>query len=751
MLRLSPINCSCLLLPILFLALPGPAGVLQAQTPEPAVIRGTVTDGAGAPLYLVNVQIAGTVDGSFTDEEGRFRFISYQFGEREIRATMIGCEPASRTIVLAPGDTVHVTLMLAETTIPLEDVVVAASTYTTGETETVTLRSLEVLTTPGAAADIFLAIKTFPGVAMVDEGAGLFIRGGDISETVTLLDQATVVHPYRFESPTGGVFGAIPPFLVGGTVFSTGGFSAKYGNALSGVLAMDSQNMPDQPHYYTNLGLAAASVGIDLPLVADRLGLRFSGNRSFTGLMFRLNGHLEDFTTTPRGVDGNLSLIYQYSPTGRIKLFNFVTTDRLGVHVDEPSFTGIYRGETTNWLHNIQLTEIRRDFLLQVSASLNRFNAQRRLGNLDLEPADKTWKLRADAERNLGDRNRLLIGGEIERTDNAFRGTIPVLAHVLDPAAEVFELDEAYAATRAGAYTELELNPVRHLVAGLGVRSDYHSLAREAVVDPRLNIRYTLSEYTNLRFALGIYHSFPSPYAFNPDSGNPELGPQRATHTIFGLNHERELLLIRLEAYRKPYRDLVLRHPDRNYINRGDGIAQGVDVFVKYGAFLLTRINGWLAYSYLQSRRLQSRHLGDDLSYDRGPSPFDITHNFTLVVKARLIHYLSGGFTYRYATGRPITPVTGAIPGAGGTYYLPVEGPVGSERLPAFKRLDTDFSYYLPFGRESAVILYLGISNLLNRANVLDYEYSVDFTERRERRTHYHRFIYFGATLQFNG
>ena len=43
--------------------------------------------------------------------------------------------------------------------------------------------------------------------------------GGDVSETVVLLDQATVVHPYRYESPTGGVFGTIPSFMVQGTVF----------------------------------------------------------------------------------------------------------------------------------------------------------------------------------------------------------------------------------------------------------------------------------------------------------------------------------------------------------------------------------------------------------------------------------------------------------------------------------------------------------------------------------------------------
>jgi hypothetical protein len=133
---------------------------------------------------------------------------------------------------------------MSESSVKLGDVVIAGSAFTTGdEASSLTLHSLDVYTTPGASADILRAIQTFPGVAAMDDGSGLFVRGGDVGETTILLDQATVVHPYKFESPTGGYFGTIPPFLVGGTYFSSGGFSARYGNALSGILAMESMNI----------------------------------------------------------------------------------------------------------------------------------------------------------------------------------------------------------------------------------------------------------------------------------------------------------------------------------------------------------------------------------------------------------------------------------------------------------------------------------------------------------------------------
>jgi hypothetical protein len=51
-------------------------------------------------------------------------------------------------------------------------------------------------------------------------------------------------HPYRYETPTGGFRGAVDPFLTQGVSFSTGGFSAEYPNALSGVLDLQLQERP---------------------------------------------------------------------------------------------------------------------------------------------------------------------------------------------------------------------------------------------------------------------------------------------------------------------------------------------------------------------------------------------------------------------------------------------------------------------------------------------------------------------------
>ena len=632
----------------------------------------------------------------------------------------------------------------------MEEAVVTASSYVTGMEDAATLQPLEVVTTPGAAADILLAIKTFPGTAMVDEGAGLFVRGGDVNETVLHLDQATVIHPYKYESPTGGVFGTIPPFLVDGTYFSSGGFSAKFGNALSGMLAMKSQNLPLVSSYTFNLGLAAASVGLNVPVIPGKLGVRFSGNRSFTELMMNVNRIDDEFVQTPRGWDGNLSVLYAYSPTGQVKFFNFSTFDRIGVLVDEPSFDAVFRGESLSRMHNLQWTDALGPWFLEASGSMSHYSAQRELGLLDIEQTDRAGKFRIDAEREpVEDRIRFFTGFEVEQLVNDFTGILPSRDDIVDPGASGYSIEERDLGTRTGGYAELEYKWTRRIATRVGGRFDKLSLASKWTFDPRMSLLYAVSPSTEVRFAWGLYHQYGLPYQYGT-TGSFRLQPQRAQHYIAGIHFDKGDWQARLEGYIKPYDDLILENDENEYENAGDGLARGVDVFLKYGGFLQTRVNGWISYSYLTSNRTQLRYTPSGAVFEKGPSPFDISHNLTLVAKARVIGFWSTGFTLRHATGRPITPITSAVRIEDQGYYLPIEGPVGSERLPAFQRLDMNLSYYLPFGRGHNATFYFAVSNVLNHKNVLDYNYSPDYSQRTERRSNYKRFVYFGVAVNVN-
>ena len=748
-------SLTMLLLAAFSLARPAGAQDGAAVGGEAATLHGIVVDESGAALPSANVWVRGTTLGVVTDSTGRFELrVDTRETPYVIVASSIGYERAQATVTVRTSNPDPVKLQLQKNVIEIDEVVVSTSTYTTGIEEGVTLDPFDVVTTPGAAADVFRAVQTFPGVSAVDKGSGLFVRGGNTSETVTLIDHATVTHPYKYESPTTSTFGTLPPFLVEGTSFSAGGFSARYGNALSGVLDMTSQGYPNQRSFYGNLSLAATSVGVDYP-ITDDLGVRFSGNRSFTELLFWVNGSNNEFSRTPQSVEANLNVIYDYSDTGTLKLFNFLSTSRLGVRVEEPGFSSTYRDETVNWLHNLYWTDELGAWRMEVNAGATRHRSEQTYGSLRLEPRDDQYKLRVDARRPVSDAVTLRTGAEVVNLRTGIAGAVP--SESTHSGSDPIPLDDEGTGYRAGGYAKVKAKIAQRIAGRLGVRTDAHTLAETVVADPRASLRYLFSESTDLRLAWGIYHQFPEPNTFNETADPEALGAQRAQHLIAGIEHRTDRLHLRVEGYYKSYDDLVIERSPSIFTNQGRGWAAGGDIFLTYGDFLDTPVYGRLAYSYLQSKRRQPRRLGSRVVLESGPSPYEITHNVTAVINATVPGrlpgtlgrgYLSGGLTIRHATGKPVTPVVDAVQAPDAGYFLPIEGPVGADRLPPYRRVDAQINYYVPLGSQNTnVVFYASVNNVLGRTNVLDYVYSPDYSSRTVQKTNFERSFYFGVNV----
>ena len=89
---------------------------------------------------------------------------------------------------------------------PVAEVSVEASAFgKTGKSEGAVVRRMDVLMTPGGAADVFQALRALPGINAPAEGAALYVRGGDPNETVIRVDGAEIGHPYHYEGASGGL------------------------------------------------------------------------------------------------------------------------------------------------------------------------------------------------------------------------------------------------------------------------------------------------------------------------------------------------------------------------------------------------------------------------------------------------------------------------------------------------------------------------------------------------------------------
>ena len=98
----------------------------------------------------------------------------------------------------------------------------------------------------GSNADITAALKTLPGAQQIGEQEGLFVRGGAGYEAKQYIDGTLVNNPYYTSVPDIAQRGRFSPFLFKGTVFSTGGYSALYGQALSSVVLLESIDLPEK-------------------------------------------------------------------------------------------------------------------------------------------------------------------------------------------------------------------------------------------------------------------------------------------------------------------------------------------------------------------------------------------------------------------------------------------------------------------------------------------------------------------------
>jgi len=120
-----------LLFPLLLAVLLLPTKRGSAQQPDPtrgqATLTGTVVDSTtGEPLADVNVFIAGSMRGTATNDQGRFRLTGIRLGAQQLYVSSVGYKAESRSLNLRESKTYTFEFALQEKIVEGEGVVVEA-------------------------------------------------------------------------------------------------------------------------------------------------------------------------------------------------------------------------------------------------------------------------------------------------------------------------------------------------------------------------------------------------------------------------------------------------------------------------------------------------------------------------------------------------------------------------------------------------------------------------------------------------
>lgn len=251
------------------------------------LIRGKVYGEKNEALPGVNVYLKNTFDGITTDSSGYFSFSTNEKIQDTLVISYLGYANQRQKIDLSSARGIELNFKLKEEANELNSVVITAGSFeASDEKKMVLLKPLDIVRTASSNGDLFGAIQTLPGAQRVGESEGLFVRGGGAWETKTLMDGLVVQNPFYSTVPDLAQRGRYSPFMFKGTSFSTGGYSAQYGQALSSVLSLETIDLEAKDQVEVFASFLTGSLTATKRW--ENTSLSVSGDYTHLGLAFEL-------------------------------------------------------------------------------------------------------------------------------------------------------------------------------------------------------------------------------------------------------------------------------------------------------------------------------------------------------------------------------------------------------------------------------------------------------------------------------
>jgi len=674
--------------------------------------------------------------GRVVKANAKGRFALPAKGPLEVTVSAPGM--ASQVRRAAPGEPVWVLLEPVPQEATVE--VVEGSGYSSEEGTTTTLSRMDIYTTPGAAADVLQAAKGLPGVSNASEGAELFVRGGRSEEVGIWLNGGRLSHPFHHPTAQGGIFSSVDTALVTKVDFIPGAFSARFGDALSAVLDISTDQPAPASTNTLLLDLAGQGLMVERP-VGDGL-LRASARRADTVLLDKWYGLAATFSEAPFSNDYQLNW-QQNLLGGRLLATGLFSRDHLATGVTIANLQDTYRNRSEVAFGSLQWSgPVLGKVGLLVQAAGDASTVAWTFNRWGLDQAGSTRSGRVEATVPLWEGSSLEGGLDLDRSRLTPAGTVPLDLSNWNPASPSRTFAFGFDARREGAYLTWRALLSPRWGLSLGGRQDRYALERETTHDLRATLSWLVRDGVTLRFAGGSFHQAPALTQLDPHAGNPDLKIMRATHALASLDAawtRGAAWNLRLEVYRKDYGNLVVEDPVVRYTSTGRGSACGADLLLKAA---LPGWRGWIGYGYLDTRRRE------DTQHQVGPVPTSVPHNITAVSAHTLAPGWELAATFRYASGAPVTPVLGATANPGGGWD-PVEGAAFSDRLPAYGRTDLRLTRLFSW-RGARWVTFGEVMNLLDRHNASGYSYLPDYSARKVTESYFsRRILVAGLTLSW--
>lgn len=643
-------------------------------------ISGQVLDHNHEPVWGANILVQNAYDGASSDENGNFEFRTDEALPITIEISYIGFR-SQHIRISDKSETESLCIKLEEAASNLENLVITAASFEAGdESKSTHLSSMDIVSTAGALGDINGAITTLPGSTVNGESGRLFVRGGDASETAVFIDGMLVQRPYGSSAPNIGVRGRYSPFLFKGTFFSSGGYSAEYGQALSSVLALRTEDMPEFPE--TNLSIMAVGLEAGHSRKIKRTSFHTEGSYYNLSPLFSVLPLNHDWDKAPSSGSYLLHVNHEFENSHHLGVFTSYQTNNLGIYQHN------LHGEK-------QLQQVyNQNYYLNVNA---------------IGPIGKTWNYRAGGSFTFNEDDIEADTLALNEKENSGFAKMVVEGEVSESVSLKFgsefqhykwnqqanRLERKIPITIGAAYAEATWAVSKKFGLVVGYRHEYFEPSGKGFAMPRLSLAYQLSEASRLSFATGKYYQKLQP---NDYLQVHDLDFSSAQHYILSYQWENKDQMFRAELYQKSYDDLLLSM-QTGVGHNGYGFARGLDLWWR-DRKTIKNADYWISYSFIDAERLERYY---PVSAQPG---FVATHNLSVVYK----HFVPSlrsqiGGTWQYNSGRP--------------YDMPGDDRFNDQFTKPYASLNLNWAYLY----RQNIIFYASVSNVTGRKNVFGYQF----------------------------
>lgn len=565
----------------------------------------------------------------------------------------LSAEPAASQEILAKQSQDTLSDTLAKIPRVLEEVVVSAGAFDASDkAKGASLTPIDAVTVAGSNNDLTIALRALPGTQQIGEQEGLFVRGGTGAETKQFIDGMLVRHPNFPSVPGIQQYSRIDPFLFKGILFSTGGYSALYGQAMSSALILESIDIPDETS--ASFSLFPANAGAGFQKRADDgnsgygINIGYSNHQWYNSVVRQRPRYFNG----PEYLQGDANYRTKIGGQGMFKLYTNWSKSRVGFDIPDINNLALRSALLVagdNTYSNASLRHYLADSWrldAGVAYSFLRTVNDRWLAMADGQPVTAVDMLSDETDGDSDIREHFAQGRVVLTKRFARNRAIRFGGEYFYTHERGQWLDVPVSLTDhlGAAFAETDLALADGVALRIGGRAEYASVISRWALAPRVSLAYRFARAHQLNVAYGIFYQEPeSMYLYAPKGAGLDFSS--ADHYLMNYTYKANNRFLRAEWYHKRYRNLVRTTP--RIRTSGTGFANGFELFFR-DKRSIRDLDYWVTYTYLNTSR-------EYLDYPGRLEPtFSAPHTGTLAVKKFIPSWSANvNISYSFATGRP--------------------------------------------------------------------------------------------------